>query len=109
MYHHIHSKWILICEKYNSPRVDALLDEGRQKSDPADRARSYRDVARIIASDLPYYVLTYQGYIVGINRRGQGFVPIPNGDFRSLSGTRVPCTERREAGSTAAPFLCIVP
>src|SRR2546425_8801727 len=90
MYNQFHSKGSQNWEKYNNPRVDALLDEGRQKSDPADRARSYRDVARIIASDLPYYVLTYQGYIVGINRRVQGFVPIPNGSFRSLWGTSVP-------------------
>jgi len=90
MYNQFHSKGSQNWEKYNNPRVDALLDAGRQTSDPADRTRTYRDVARIIASDLPYYVLTYQGYIVALNRRVQGFVPIPNGSFRGLWATSVP-------------------
>jgi len=90
MYNQFHSKGSQNWEKYNNPRVDALLDAGRRTSDPTDRTRTYRDVARIIASDLPYYVLTYQGYIVALNRRVQGFVPIPNGSFRGLWATSVP-------------------
>jgi len=90
MYNQFHSKGSQNWEKYNNPRVDALLDEGRQKADPTERARIYREVARIIATDLPYYVLTYQGYVVGSNRRVQGFVPIPSGSFRSLWATSVP-------------------
>ena len=90
MYNQFHSKGSQNWEKYNNPRVDALLDEGRQKSDPQERARIYREVARIIANDLPYFVLTYQGYIVVINKRVQGFVPIPSGSFRSLWQTSVP-------------------
>jgi len=90
MFNQFHSKGTQNWEKYNNPRVDALLDEGRQKADPTERARIYRDVARVIATDLPYYVLTYQGYIVGVNRRVQGFVPNPSGSFRSLWTTSVP-------------------
>jgi peptide/nickel transport system substrate-binding protein len=90
MYNQFHTKGSSNWEKYNNPRVDALLDEGRQKSNATDRARAYREVARIVASDLPYYVLTYQGYIVAISRRVQGFVPIPTGSFRALWTTSVP-------------------
>lgn len=90
MYNQFHSKGSQNWERYNNPRVDALLDEGRQKADPLERARIYREVARIIATDLPYYILTYQGYIVVINRRVQGFTPIPSGSFRSLWQTSVP-------------------
>lgn len=90
MYNQLHSKGSQNWEKYNNPRVDALLDEGRQKSDPEERARIYREVARIVATDLPYYILTYQGYIVVVNRRVQGFTPIPSGSFRSLWQTSVP-------------------
>lgn len=90
MYNQFHSKGSQNWEKYNNPRVDALLDEGRQKADPSERARIYREVARIIATDLPYYVLTYQGYVVGISRRVEGFTPIPSGSFRSLWTTSVP-------------------
>lgn len=90
MYNQFHSKGSSNWEKYNNPRVDALLDEGRQKSNPSERARIYREVARIVATDLPYYVLTYQGYIAAVNKRVQGFTPHPVGNFRSLFGTSVP-------------------
>jgi len=90
MYNQFHSKGSQNWEKYSNPRVDALLEEGRQKADPNERARIYREVARIIAADLPYYVLTYQGYVVGIGRRVEGFTPIPSGSFRSLWTTSVP-------------------
>jgi peptide/nickel transport system substrate-binding protein len=90
MYNQLNSKGSQNWEKYNNPQVDALLDEGRQQSNPTDRARIYREVARIIATDLPYYILTYQGYVVAINRRVQGFVPNPTGNFRALWTTSVP-------------------
>ncbi len=89
-YNQFHSKGSSNWEKYNNSRVDALLDEGRQKSDPQERARIYREVARILVTDLPYYVLTYQGYIVAINARVQGFVPNPSGSFRALWATSLP-------------------
>ncbi len=90
MYNQFHSKGSSNWEKYNNARVDALLDEGRQKSDPAERANIYREVARVVATDLPYYVLTYQGYIVAISKRVQGFTPYPSGSFRALSATSLP-------------------
>ena len=90
MYNQFHSRGSQNWEKYSNPRVDALLDEGRQKADPAERARVYREVARIVAAELPYYVLTYQGYVVAISRRVEGFTPIPSGSFRSLWMTGVP-------------------
>lgn len=90
MYNQFSSKGSQNWEKYNNPQVDALLEQGRQQSGPTERARIYRDIARIIASDLPYYVLTYQGYVVAINRRVQGFVPNPTGNFRALWNTSVP-------------------
>lgn len=90
MYNQFHSKGSSNWEKYTNPRVDALLDEGRQKADPTERARVYREVARIVAADLPYYVLTYQGYIVAVNRRVQGFTPYPSGSFRGLFATSLP-------------------
>ncbi len=90
MYNQFHSKGSSNWEKYSNSRVDALLDEGRQKADPAERARLYREVARIVAVELPYYVLTYQGYIVAVNRRVQGFAPYPSGSFRGLFATSLP-------------------
>ncbi|HEY6101749.1 MAG TPA: ABC transporter substrate-binding protein [bacterium] len=89
MYNQFHSKGSSNWEKYTNPRVDALLDEGRQKSNPTERARIYRDAARIVAQDLPYYVLTYQGYIVVQSKRVQGFRPNPTGNFRAIWNTGV--------------------
>jgi len=89
MYNQFHSKGSSNWEKYANARVDALLDEGRQKSSPTDRARVYREAARIVAQELPYYVLTYQGYIVVQNRRVQGFRPNPTGNFRAIWNTGV--------------------
>jgi peptide/nickel transport system substrate-binding protein len=89
MYNQFHSKGSSNWEKYNNGRIDALLDEGRQKSNPTDRARVYREAARIVAQDLPYYVLTYQGYIVVQSRRVQGFRPNPTGNFRAIWNTSV--------------------
>jgi peptide/nickel transport system substrate-binding protein len=90
MYNQFNSKGSQNWEKYNNPQVDALLNDGRQQSNPSERARTYREAARIIAADLPYYVLTYQGYIVAVNRRVTGFVPNPTGNFRALWNTSVP-------------------
>lgn len=89
MYNQFHSKGSSNWEKYTNARVDALLDEGRQKSNPTERARIYRDAARIVAQDLPYYVLTYQGYIVVQSKRVQGFRPNPTGNFRAIWNTGV--------------------
>ena len=89
MYNQFHSKGSSNWEKYTNPRVDALLDEGRQKSNPTERARIYRDAARIVAQDLPYYVLTYQGYIVVQSKRVTGFRPNPTGNFRAIWNTGV--------------------
>lgn len=90
MFNQFNSKGSQNWEKYNNPQVDALLNEGRQQSNPADRARIYREVAQIIATDLPYYILTYQGYVVAVQRRVVGFVPNPTGNFRALWNTSVP-------------------
>jgi len=89
MYNQFHSKGSSNWEKYTNARVDALLDEGRQKSNPTDRARVYREAARIVAQELPYYVLTYQGYVVVQSRRVQGFRPNPTGNFRAIWNTGV--------------------
>lgn len=47
---------------YSNPEVDALLEEGRSSLDQADRAAAYQAAAEILAQDLPYYIVSAQGY-----------------------------------------------
>ena len=62
MYGQFHSKGTLNWSKYNNPALDKLLDEGREALDINVRKAAYGKAAQIIADDVPYYVLSYQGY-----------------------------------------------
>jgi peptide/nickel transport system substrate-binding protein len=48
--------------KYSNPELDKLLEAGRQALDLNARKTAYQKAAAIIAQDLPYYVISYQGY-----------------------------------------------
>jgi peptide/nickel transport system substrate-binding protein len=45
--------------RWDDPELSALLDEGRQTADPAERERIYQDVNRIMASEVYGYWSTY--------------------------------------------------
>ncbi|WP_240231935.1 ABC transporter substrate-binding protein [Devosia lacusdianchii] len=47
---------------YSNPEVDALLQEGRSTLDVAARTTAYQNAATILAEELPYYVISAQGY-----------------------------------------------
>lgn len=47
---------------YSNPEVDAFLEEGRSSLDQADRAAAYQGAAQILAEELPYYIVSAQGY-----------------------------------------------
>lgn len=47
---------------YSNAEVDRLLQEGRSTLDQAGRAEAYQKAATIIAEELPYYVISAQGY-----------------------------------------------
>lgn len=70
--------------KYSNPTLDALLDTGRQSLDLAARIAAYQGAAKVIADQLPYYVLSYQGYQRFHNRK-LGELPVnPRGYLRAL-------------------------
>lgn len=48
--------------KYSNPEVDAALEEGRSAVDQQARVNAYREAARIIADELPYYIVSYTGF-----------------------------------------------
>ena len=62
MYSQFHSKGSLNWGKYVNPSLDKLLDEAREALDINLRKAAYGKAAQIIADDVPYYVLSYQGY-----------------------------------------------
>jgi len=47
---------------YSNPAVDAALLEGRTALDQDTRAAAYRTAAAIIADEVPYYIVSFQGY-----------------------------------------------
>lgn len=73
--------------KYSNPEVDALLQEGRSVLDQGARAEAYQAAATILARDLPYYIISAQGYQLFYNKD----LPItveanPRGTMRGLIG-----------------------
>ena len=70
---------------YRNPALDGLLERGRAEADAGERNRIYREAAAIIADEVPYYILSYQGYQVFFDPRIEGYRPNPRGMLRSLS------------------------
>lgn len=69
---------------YSNADLDAALDTGRTTLDPAGRAAAYQEAAEIIAGDVPYYIISYQGYQVFHTPEIEGYEPNPRGMMRSL-------------------------
>jgi peptide/nickel transport system substrate-binding protein len=48
--------------KYSNTNVDKYLSEGRSSTELNQRIGAYRNAAVIISEEVPYYVISYQGY-----------------------------------------------
>jgi peptide/nickel transport system substrate-binding protein len=84
LYDQFHSEGGLNWGGYRNARVDELLEKGRSNLDRSERASRYREAASIIAAEVPYYVLSYQGYHLFHSKRVEGFEPDPRGMLRGL-------------------------
>ncbi|WIJ25122.1 ABC transporter substrate-binding protein [Devosia sp. RR2S18] len=72
---------------YSNPEVDALLQEGRTTLDQAERAAAYQAAATILAEELPYYVISAQGYqLFYANDIPVEVQATPRGNLRGLIG-----------------------
>ena len=72
---------------YSNPEVDKLLQEGRSSLDQAARKAAYQKAATILASDLPYYIISDQGYQLFYKKPFPVEVQAtPRGNFRGLIG-----------------------
>ncbi|MGO4840898.1 ABC transporter substrate-binding protein, partial [Rhizobiaceae sp. 2RAB30] len=72
---------------YSNPEVDKLLQEGRSTLDIAGRTKAYQAAAEILAKDLPYFVISAQGYQLFYSKD----IPVevqatPRGNLRGLIG-----------------------
>jgi peptide/nickel transport system substrate-binding protein len=84
MYSQFHSTGPLNWEKYKNPELDKLLDDGRSQLKLEDRRASYQKAAEIIARDVPYYVISYQGYQVFYSKALPAYEVNPRGYLRSV-------------------------
>ena len=55
---------------YSNPQVDALIDKGRKQLNREDRIKTFRQVYRLIAEDVPYiFFFNNQFFMYGLNHR----------------------------------------
>jgi peptide/nickel transport system substrate-binding protein len=86
MYAQLHSRGGLNWGKYSNPQVDAALDAGRSGLTIAERTAAYRRAAEIIAAEVPYLIISYQGY-QAFHSRALGTLALnPRGYLRQLLG-----------------------
>jgi len=84
LYDQFHSKGGLNWGRYRNERIDEILEKGRSTLDRSERASLYREAASILSAEVPYYVLSYQGYHLFHSNRIDGFEADPRGMLRGL-------------------------
>ena len=78
----LHSGGALNDGKYANPEVDALLEQARAVSDPAERRAIYARVFAVTTQDLPIMYLWQQKNLVGMSAAVTGFRQVPDGMIR---------------------------
>lgn len=58
---------------YSNPEVDKLIEAGRTNSDYAEREKIYKEIAEILAEEVPSLPIFFQNMSVGINKNVEGF------------------------------------
>jgi peptide/nickel transport system substrate-binding protein len=84
LYDQFHSAGGLNWGHFRDPEVDTLLERGRSATDREERATLYREIASLLAAQVPYYVLSYQGYHLFHSARLEGYEADPRGMLRGL-------------------------
>lgn len=74
---------------YSNPQVDELLQKGRSSLDQDERTAAYQEAAKILAEELPYFIISYQGYQLFYDKE----IPVevaatPRGNLRGLIGMK---------------------
>lgn len=72
---------------YSNPEVDDLLNQGRSAATQADRTAAYQEAAKVLADELPYYIVSYQGYQLFYSKKLPFPIqPNPRGNMRGMVG-----------------------
>lgn len=74
---------------WNSDRGSALLDQGREETDPAARKEIYIEFQKVLAEEVPTIMLFSSDYLVAVNNRVQNFTHHPTGWYFGLVNTWV--------------------
>ena len=65
---------------YSNPLVDALIDKGRSQLNKKDRIKTFREVYRLIAEDVPYiFMFNRRKRFYGVNKRID--IPAPSFNY----------------------------
>lgn len=64
---------------YNNPEVDKMIEAGRSNPDYAAREKIYKDIAVVLADEVPSLPIFFQNMSVGINKNIEGFTINPIG------------------------------
>ena len=82
-YHTFHSKGASNWGGFNSPEYDKLVELGRVTTDIEKRGEYYQKAAKILAEELPYYILYYQYFGEFWSKDLKGYEPNSRGYLRS--------------------------
>ncbi|HEY0838910.1 MAG TPA: ABC transporter substrate-binding protein [Vulgatibacter sp.] len=74
--------------RYRNPKLDALLDEARELSDPVERRALYARAQSILHGDLPVLPLLYEDAVGVVSRSIEGVTIDPQGSLDSLARAR---------------------
>ncbi|MFQ6112481.1 MAG: peptide-binding protein [bacterium] len=69
---------------YANPRVDRLIEIGREEMDHSEAAKIWKEVQELIYHDQPYTFLFWKDRVVAINERFKNVTPIPLSAFYGL-------------------------
>jgi len=87
---HLHTGGTFNFGKWSSPEADALLDQARIPTDPAERRGLYAKLWELERADLPLMYLWTTKNVVGMKRGLEGFVQVPDGLIRLRGVTLKP-------------------
>ncbi|MBO1073683.1 ABC transporter substrate-binding protein [Roseomonas marmotae] len=88
MWQLLHSRGTFNYGRWSNPEADALLDQARLPTDPAERRALYARFWEIERQDLPLMYLWSSKNVVGLKRSIEGFEQIPDGLIR-LRGVKM--------------------
>ena len=85
MFNQLHSTGANNWGQYSNPEFDTAVETGRSALTEAERTAAYRTAAQIVSTELPYYIILYQGYQVYYTPELVGFEASARGFLRTLA------------------------